>query len=85
MVCGYSATAWCLLANYDGWSELDETEVFMYQACARVMGLKEKPRTGSIALQLAKKVGVAYFVDERSVKDREAGSGCASLSMCINH
>lgn len=56
-----------LMAAYNAWSEPRETVLNTYQAWVRVMGLKEKMRTGSIAKQLAVKADVVEGVDERSI------------------
>lgn len=76
---------------------MGEIELYTYHAWVRVMGLKEKIRSASIAGQLARKAGEVLSIDERSVKGQGGGvrdrvflytrkplTRCASLTLREN-
>lgn len=60
-----------LLAPYDGWSDVDSVKLETYPAWVQIHDLKEKIRTASIAIQLARKAGPVIRLDNAAVK----GSG----------
>lgn len=66
-----------LLAQYDGWSDVDSVELQAFPAWVRVLDLKEKIRTGSVATQLARRAGKVLWLDEKSVK------GCGGVRVRI--
>lgn len=62
-----------IMVQYDGWSDVDSVELVHYPAWVRVMDLKERMRTGSIAMQPARKAGSVIRLDEMSVKGQGEG------------
>jgi hypothetical protein len=62
-----------LMAEYDGWADLETIELNLFPAWVHVLDLKEKMRTAIIAKQLSKRAGTYVSIDVMSVKG--AGEG----------
>lgn len=62
-----------LMAEYDGWGDVDAVELVKFPAWVQVLDLKEKIQTGNIAKQLSRRAGEFVALDEHSVMG--AGGG----------